>query len=490
MKILILIFFIQNQNIGEVWNWISNDGRLGGHLSMNLQGLSWPGNDTINNYYLYRASFIVGAKDNGIICVRNSYLTENEWGYGLVYYEGPGVSDWDIIITWHDSLTNTRVPPGKHTGIAVICKSYTWSYEPWNDFIFYEFHLVWNKDQCDIPYVGEFLDSVFVGIYYNFDISGAAPPNAIKNTIISFDGYVAHEWPNYPYDSILLLPDSFLNIKDGIPDQYIVYGDDPLENTLYGNIIFLPRNLSYAFDPDGNSGFSEGYAGYALIYAPPSPADTFWIDSHGKESRIVRVWAHQIWSGENAPGVAEGWYAYMEGRHPATQNYRFAPSPIGLGEEIYEGLITSGPFKISDKETLRFVWVAGVGQKMNGGYDEVFGRGWIRGLRQTIDYALTAYYAGSQNSDPHHPSAPNEDIHYKLPPPGNIGEKKIIIPTIINSSFEIFLKRWKNIEIIDFTGKRLKKYRAIGRVRPFKDIKRGIYFLKIGNDKYKVIVIK
>lgn len=493
MNFLIYLILTQGiiQNTAEVWNWINTNGRLGGEFSMSMPGLSWPGSETLNNHYLYAAYFLFGAKENGVAYVRNYQYNYSEWGEGKLLYEGPGISDHDIIVSWHDSLTNTNVPSGEHTGIVVICNSYEWASEPWNDFIAYEFKIVWNKDQCDIPDVGETLDSVMVGIYFDLDISGAASQPWL-NDVVSFDGYVAGEWNflGYPYDSILLLPDTFLNTPDGVYDQYIVYGDDSLEHTIHGDTLILPRNLSYGYDSDGNNGYSDGYVGYALLYAPPSSADTIWIDSYGDTCRIPRVWAHQWWGWEcSVPDNDAHWYAYMIGRHPATNNYRFVPPPYDLGAEYHEGLQSSGPFTMADKETLKFVWVAAVGQKMNGGKDTVFGRGWIRGLRQTIDYALAAYYAGSQISDPYHPSAPGEDVHWDISSFG-FEEKEVILPTILSSSFWIFLKKRTPIEIIDITGRRIKKYRAIGKVYPFKGIGKGIYVVKLGGKTYKTIVLR
>ncbi len=281
-----------------------------------------------------------------------------------------------------------------------------------------------------------------------------------QNDVVSFDGYVAGEWHSfgYPYDSITLLYDTFLNIPDGIYDQYIIYGDDPFEYTLHRDTLILPRNLSYGYDYYGNNGYSEGYVGYALLYAPPSPGDTTWIDSYGDTCRIPRVWAHQWWGWESSPSNDEEWYDLMIGKTPATSYYRFVP-PLNTLNECW-GLQTSGPFTIADKDTLRFVWVAAVGQKMNGGNDRIFKRGWIKGLRQVWDL------------------------------PHKLEEIKIIFPTILFSSWKIFLKEKIPIEIIDITGRRIRKYVAIGRTSPFKGLKGGVYILKLGKERYKIIVLK
>ncbi len=492
---------IINQDTAEVANWISNYGFLGGEAAADRYGLSWPKSSTFNNFYLWLSYFSIGVRENDSFYVTKSDFVANEWGTGKVIYHAPGVSEEDIIVSWHDSTTNPRNAPGRHLGVTVIIKSYTWSYEPWNDFIAYEIFVTWNKNQCDIPNVGDTLNNLFLGMWYECDVSGKDPSEPHIDDLVFFDGYVNHEWDNlgYPYDSITLLPDSFFNIPDGVLDQYIVYGDDSLEHTIRGDTILIPRNLSFMWDGDdystpdddtGENGASAGYVGVALLYAPPSPADTVWVDSYGDTCRIVRVWAHQWWGWYSAPTTDEEFFHYLEGKHPATDSMRFAYLPSTPND--YKFLISSGPFNVKDGDTLKFVWVAAVGQGMNGGYDGYYGRGWIRGLRQTIDYALKAYYAGSQISDPCHPSAPDEDIHWDILSVSekNYEKKKILsFPSIIKSSFVLNTNRKIELKIYNISGRKIKEAIVINKERPFKNLKKGIYFLKIKGEEVKKIIL-
>jgi len=497
VKLLIIFQIMQiPQTKAEVWNWISPSAELGGSYgSQNLYGLRWPGPHPLKNDYLYSASFVIGVKENNTAYVtRNDYALQ-EWGNGKLIYQGPGTSEEDIIVSWHDSLTNFHNGAGRHLGVTVICKSYTWSYEPWNDFIAYEFFVIWNKNQCDIPNVGDTLNNLFLGLYYDCDVSSADPTEPYIDDLVFFDGYVAGEWDTlgYPYDSITLLPDTFLNIPDGIYDQYIVYGNDSLEHTIHGDTLILPRNLSYMWDDDnpatpgndkGENGYSAGYVGVALLYSPPSPADSIWIDAYGDTCRIPRVWSHKSWNWEQDPPTDEEFYKIMAG-----ESGRFDYLPSSVFD--YRFLISSGPFNVADGETLKFVFVAAVGQELNGGYDSIYGRNWIRGLRQTIDYALTAYYAGSEISDPYHPSGPDEDIHWKILSISEKNYKRISLnfPTILNSSYILKTKEPLKIEIYNASGRKINEILVKDKGMPFKNLKGGIYFIKINKKDFKKFII-
>lgn len=474
----------------EVWNYLTNYGVLGGEKGMALPGLSWPGNISVNNYYSWESYFVVGVKENGFYYVTQKGYQTTEWGRGKIFYHGPGISEEDIVISWHDSSNNIYNAPTKRTGLEVICRSYTWSFEPWNDFIPYEFFVIWHKDQCDIPNVGETLDSVFIGIYMDCDISGADWSNPQIDDTTFFDGYVAHEWDTlgYPYDSVTLLPDTFLNIPDSIYDQYIIYGDNEWEHTIRGDTLLLPRNLAYMWDYDdpttpgndiGENGASAGYAGIALLYAPPSIADSIWINGYGDTCRAPRVWAYHGWV---SGGIYDDTiYFYLSGKP-----YRFICKSHDPYIKDFRYLISSGPFKMADGETLKFVFVLAIGQGMNGGDDQYYGRGWIRGLRQTIDYALAGYYTGSEISDPSHPSGPNEDIHWKILPVSEKNNKKkfyLNLPTILNSSCNLKIKGSPEVEIFNITGRKINENML------FKGFKEGIYFLKPYKEKFKKVII-
>jgi len=501
--IVILISFgdtLINQEIPEAYNYITNYGLLGGERCLWRWGMSWPG-AVFNNWYAEEVEFAVGTKINGIPYVTTNYFNwhpyfKREWNAGEIIYHGPGVSEEDIVLEWNDYISNPYNLPGRHTGIKVICRTYTWSYEPWNDFIPYEFFVIWNKSECDIPNVPDTLDSLFIGILCDFDISGSDPTDPYNDDLAFFDGYVAHEWDTlgYPYDSITLLPDTFLSIPDGIYDQYIVYGNDSLEHTIHGDTLILPRNLGFMWDDDdpmtpgndkGEEGASAGYVGVALLYSPPSPADTTWICNYcGDTCRIPRVWASRWWVSTSHPSDTL-LYQWLSGDPIRFQYKYFLATPLMWCS------ISSGPFKIADRETLKFVFVLAVGQGMNGGNDLYWQRNWIRGLRQTIDYALTAYYAGSEISDPYHPSGPDEDIHWKILSISEKNYKRISLnfPTILNSSYILKTKEPLKIKIYNASGRKISEILVKDKGMPFKNLKGGIYFIKINKKEFKKFII-
>uniref|UniRef100_A0A7V4ABL1 T9SS type A sorting domain-containing protein n=1 Tax=candidate division WOR-3 bacterium TaxID=2052148 RepID=A0A7V4ABL1_UNCW3 len=504
IKIFLLIIISSGKDtaachtIGEVWNCYTT-GCLGGEWSAGSYGLTWPGGIPINNYYLWGSYFAIGVKENNFPYVTAWDYPLGEWAPCSLIYHGPGISEDDIIMTWHDLITNPRNAAGRRTGLRVIMKALAWSHEPWNDFIGYEIYLIWKKDSCDIQNVGETLDSIYLGIVFDCDVSGADQSDPHIDDMPFYDGYVAHEWDTlgYPYDSIILLPDSFINTPDGIYDQYIVYGDNEWEHTLHGEILILPRNLSFMWDDNnpstpgndkGENGASAGYVGLALLYSPTSIGDTTWICPHcGDTCRIPRVWAHHIWDWQNDPTNDSIFYEHLAGRP-----VRFMYKPQDTFD--YRFLLSVGPFKMADKETLKFVFAGAVGQELNGGNDSIYGRDWIRGLRQTIDYALAAYYTGSQISDPVHPSGPDEDIHWKILKISEKNYNKISLnlPTILTPSYSLKTKESLTIEIFNISGRKIKEIKVKDFAFPFKNLKEGTYFLRINNEKKlkRIILIK
>jgi hypothetical protein len=193
-------------------------------------------------------------------------------------------------------------------------------------------------------------------------------------------------------------------------------------DTTYKVYIF-PRGMSYIYDDDnpedpgddtGEGGMCAGYMAGSYIYADPSPSDSI-----AGTGRFFRPFSHQWWNWESDPATDSDMYAYMSGDHPGTNNYRYAPHPLDLGADQfdYRFLLSAGPYTIAHGETLKLVYVGAVGQGLNGGVDDYWGRGYQRGVRQNMDWALKAYYAGSESSDPANPTAPDEDIHWYIPIP-------------------------------------------------------------------------
>ncbi len=503
MKVLIffLLFQIPDQikvdTVSECWNYFANFATFGGEFSSGYYGLSWPGKINVNNYYIWGSYFVVGTKiGSEYFCTASQYPPYyGEWEPSDTIYEINARADHEMVTFWDDYKSNPRNSAGRHLGVKVKVISLSFTDEPFNDFIAYELYISYDSSQCDIQEKSDFLDSVYVGFIYDFDISGADPTDPSTDDLYSFDGWTFGEWDSlgYPYDSITLLPDSFLSVPDGVWDQFLVWGDESDEFTVHGDTYEIPRNIGYMYDNDGENGVCEGYAGVKLIYAPKSPSDSIWIDNYGDTVRWVCPAAFQVWKLGSEPGIDADYYAYLKGRHPATAPYRFVPPPdFGAGWD-YKILVSSGPFKIYHGDTICIVFGVVIGQRMNGGYDSYWGRGWIRGLRQDADFMLKAYYSGSMSSDPIHPSCPKGDYHW-------IGIRESYRDREIKlRNFQIFYtekgiyivsKKMTTISIFDISGRKLmalnlypEKKVKIGK------LKRGVYFIKdINNRQIKIVV--
>jgi len=506
--------------VPEVWNYIGNYGSLGGDYSGYAAsgvrfGLSWPGGAEVNNYYLWAGYFTVGAKEGGRPYTTYTTFppTQGYWSptSGFQEYIGPGKSVLDVVVSWDDHKTNPRNSPGQHLGIQVIIRTLSWPNEPYNDFIAHEIYIIFRKDSSDIIGVGDELDSVYVGMWYDCDISGASPhADPHLDDLVGFSGWVKGEWQENFYinpnaDEIYLEEDTFVSFSDGINDHYFVWGVNPeyehIADSLHAQEItintpegeknvlgyLIPYGMSYIYDGDspgipgddvGEGGISAGYQFGAFIYAPLSPSDSLSVipGQHFDTLRIVRPWSHQWWNWESDPATPEDVYNYLAGRHSATQGYRFAPHPYDLGavEFDYRFLNTVGPFTIRDGDTLKLVWIAGVGQGLNGGNDAYWGRGWLRGARQTLIWAYRAYYAGNPG-DPAHPTPPifdpAKDNHWKIPipPPAPLltysqTEKGVLL--IWDNKAESFVDPLKGRT--DFIG--YKVYRSVYEPRNFKEL--------------------
>ncbi len=505
-----------NMTTGEVWNTVWNRGHLGGEFGAGYYGYDWPGDSVTHNYYLWNSYFHIGVKINDTAYVTSSEYPVGEWSPIDTVRCGPGVSDWDVVMAWQDFASqNPRNAYGRHLGIKVIARFYSWSSEPWNDIIAYEFGIIYDTSECDIPGHTEYLESLYLGLEFDCDVSGIDTTAPHLDDLVSFDGWVNGEWPDHPFDSITVLSDSFISAPDGYPDQYTVYGDDPYEHTLHGDTLLIPRNTSFMYDGDdpstpendtGEGGASAGYVGLRLIYAPPAPSDSVWIDAYGDTARIPRVSTHQWWDWERGPVTDEDYYGFMTGDSAYTNGYDFAPPPTEVFD--YRFLQSSGPHRLHHGDTLWFVFVGGLGQGLNGGFDDYFHRGWIRGLRQTMDYALAGYYSGSVHSDPAHPSSPVEDTHWH----GlrNIEEENIENPsswavaTIQHYPFVSLQVRDASngiLEIFDIAGRKIKTVKfgelnsSVSEVKiPLYGTHAGIYFLKFkkGNmvSVKKVLLVK
>ncbi len=496
MFLLFLIFISQtfpdqtiNDTTAEVWNTFTNYGSFGG----DYYGIAWPGSS--NNNYMFLSSFMIGTKILDSVFVTSTLYppTNGEWEPGDTILQISNLADNELFTTWDDFKTNPRNAVGRHLGVSVKVHSLSWKDEPWNDFIGYELFITYDSSQCDIPGKADFLDSVYIGLVFDFDISSAeVDPNL--DDLYSFDGWTFGEWDTlgYPYDSVTLLPDTFLSVPDGIWDQFQIFGDQYFEYTIHGDTFLIPRNTAFMFDDDGAGGASTGYAGIRLLYAPLSSSDSIWIDYQGDTARWVcpaSVQYNYLASGDSEI------YAALKGKQSITNYYRFAPPQTKPYD--YRVLLSTGPFKIYHNDTISIVIGVVIGQGLNGGDDSYWGRGWIRGIRQTADYLMDAYYAGSQASDPIHPSPPNQDIHWDLSV--LVREKSVI--HFFDKDFYVFYSRkgikiksldYAEFDLIDISGRRIfskiitpgEKMLNIKKMRP------GVYFINFEKKTFKIIKIK
>jgi len=455
--------------IGKVWTVESNIGIFGDPNSNRTGNPSfdWPGG--YGYYYLWEGTFWIGARVGD-----NVYVSQAGYGeYELSPSDdpadncgwlkiGPGKSQWDIVSVFTDygSYFNNPHP----LGIKVIQKAYQWSIDKFNQFIAYEFYVTYDrsKGMSGLPTT---LTDVLVSIKFDADVCSYDATDPHIDDMVCFDGYTWGEWKDLknhplPIDTLTVLADTTLDKPDGIPDNWQIYGDDPDEHPFsrpdtayisdiaYGLLdkciqvlcisvndtlyklpcLAVPRNMSYIYDDDnpttpeddtGEDGGCPGYIFGRLIYAPPAKYDLYGVDKNGDSTRVPLVYTHSWWNWHNDPGTDENRYDYMAGTHSMNFGYRFMPIPYDVGAATfdYRFLQTYGPFHITSGETLKIVFAAGVGYGLNGGYDTEFGEGYVRGARQVADYAMTAYYMGSTNSDPSHPSAPDEDVHWLIPLP-------------------------------------------------------------------------
>ena len=429
-----------NMTVGRVWNHINNFGGWGGELGNGMLGYTWPGGAPVNNYYLWNSYFWIGTKVNG-----QAYVTAHDYPIGNwspssdpLVSPGPGKSVYDVVVTYDDFKDNPRNLPNSHLGVKVTVRAMQWPHSPYKDMVAYEVYIIYDSSQCDIPEHGDELDSVMVGIVFDADVCGADQSDPHIDDLVSYDGWTAGEWgPDKVHgwelqkDSVTLLPDSFSLERDGIPDYYVIWGDEPGEHVAAGDSLYLfPRNMSYIYDGDnpnvpgddtGEDGKCPGYIGGAWIYAPSTPDDS--VDG---DKRFVRPHAHQWWNWESDPATDDDRYRYLIGDHPSTRPYRFALHPLDFGASPfdYRFLLSIGPFTIRDinsgGDTLKLVFIGGVGIGLNGGPDTYWSGGkFIHGLRHVIDWGIKAYYSGD-SGDPAHPTPPVfglDDTHWGIPIP-------------------------------------------------------------------------
>ncbi len=432
--------------IGEVWVTKWNYGAYGYNVADPVS-YNYPG--PLRTDYLYKGGFWIGAKAGANYYVSNTFYDVELAGDDAPYnnpatgfrYIGPGKSAFDVYAVFKEvsSLQNKL-------GFRVFERTLSWPNRPYNMFFAHEYMIIFDQSLATVNYP---LDSVYIGVWFDSDACGNSPINLFwYDDLVSFDGLykkVIDDDPRYNNlsgyngvkygleDSVTIKADTTLNIPDGVPDGYIVWGDDHEERVISAKagvdttnlpilpdgrkyIYLIPRGMSYIFDADypgfpgndeGDNGACAAYNFAAWIWAEPTSNDsTFSGNPIMPDGRIVRPNAHQWWNIETDPPDNNSQYLFMAGKTSKTFNYRFAPIPTDLGSPVfdYRFLLTIGPYKIEGPvDTLRFVLVTGVGYGLNGGNDNFYKNGeYMLGARQLVEWAYRAYYSGS-NCDPGHP---------------------------------------------------------------------------------------
>ncbi len=429
--------------IGEVWVTKWNYGSYGYNVADPVS-YNYPGPLTTD--YLYKGGIWIGAKASGNYYVSNTFYDDelaaddppyNNAATGFRYL-GPGKSAFDVYAVFSENLSSDKL------GFRVYERTLAWPNWPYNMFFAHEYMIVFDPSMANVSYP---LDSVYVGVWFDTDVCGNSPITSFwYDDLVSFDGIykkVIDEDPRYNNldghrkvrygleDSLTILSDTAIELPDGVPDGYIVWGDEYEERVISAKagvdttnlpilpdnrkyIYLIPRGMSYLFDSDspsypgddeGDEGRCPGYNFAAWIWAPPSPNDSTLSDG----GRIIRPNAHQWWNIETDPADNPAQYFYMAGNTTKTKNFRFAPLPTEpdyFGSPVfdYRFLLTVGPYQIdNDGDTLRFVLVTGVGYGLSGGNDNYYKGGqYMIGARQLVEWAYRAYYSGS-NCDPGHP---------------------------------------------------------------------------------------
>lgn len=401
-------------------------------------------------------------------------------------------------------------------GVKVLQRGLAWSVKDLDDLIVYEIALI------NEPGIGPgALNDFYVSWCFDADVgTGADPTSANIDDLVDFDGYDGEDsntderdWvENYDWDEdgeldgydewgvpYMLEYHASPNIvnpefdpdkcsPDGFFDEYTVIVDPEApalvwQNTVSftgpegstinavanqpvvvnGDIVHgycVPRNMSLIYDgddpttPEYDAGERQqiqkvpGYIGGRLIYSPilvDNPIETIPVE------KTILVYSHMWWNWNSDPGSDIQKYDFMAASHVDAKGKHFMPHPFDMGapEFDYRFLLSTGPFNnFEEGDTLKFVYASGVG--------------WgLRGLRENMDNALRAYYAGSEKSNPYNPSDFDEDKHWKVPVPP-------AVPSLVYSPIDRGAKlAWDNkaetipdafLGEVDFEG--YKIYRA------------------------------
>jgi hypothetical protein len=432
-------------DISNVWTGITNYAMYGDPNSGDTGRPSgqWPGGS--DNNYIWEGRFWAGALVQG-----KKYVSHADYSAGYEFHSaeddpfflGPAVSIQDALVFYDDLATQAGHFP---LGLRVLQRGLSWSMPEFSNFVALQMEIINTGSVGTLP-------NFYVAWVFDNDIATADPTEANIDDDVDYDGWdggdsnsdemdlvdpldldddgldgydewgIPYGWANSDnpgYDPSKIEP-------DGVWDEYQIFQDDdgpvilrqsdgqPLVNAATGDTLqgwLLSRNLSILYDGDnatvpgndtGERGLSvpcDGWTGGRLIYTPRVPYNT------APDDTMPRPFAHMWWNWNSDPGSDDEMYEYMSGTHAAGMGYNFIPNPKEIGAPTfdYRWLTSSGPFTFAANDTLRFIYVYCCGQG-------------LKGVRESSDKAMIAYYAGS-TSTPAAPTSFTQDLHWVLPVP-------------------------------------------------------------------------
>ncbi|MCJ7813543.1 hypothetical protein MUP95_09550 [bacterium] len=452
-------------NVGTLWNTVTNRGQYG-HTEQLSPSMEWPGGS--DAHYLWEGRFWIGAILDGEKLVTHADYGNYEWfpKEGSTFQFGQGKAILDSYVEYDDITAITGHIP---LGLEVHERGLAWSMGDYDDFIIYEYEVV---------NVGaNILNDMFISWCYDNDICAQADPSDPNiDDLVDYEGWDGSEssndmvdwvdpmdldndgetgydewgWPyGYPmatttgpknpnYDASRAEPDGFY-------DEWAVILDDngsvihwqtsqnwsgaavgtpaiTMEgDTLHGYL--FPRSASFMYDGDhastpemdiGEREGSQPIPGFIwgqLIYSDIINQQGTFPYQVTAEDTFLRAYSHQWWNWESDPGTDIEKYDYMAALHSAStqlgNHYYFLPHPFDVLAPVfdYRWLTSTGPFhNFEPGETIKVVYAVGLGLG-------------FQGMRENIDNAIKAYYAGSMEGSPYNPLPPDEDTHYVLPIP-------------------------------------------------------------------------
>jgi len=302
-------------DVGYVWNRITNST-----VEVNSGTNDWTilfGDDSAqqpsmvwlypsvysDNLYLYFGSLRIG---QGTQLVKFSTDTSPGITTKSINSDPTAVSHLDTYYSISDQ--SPLVPDADRFNVEVHQKSYAWSETYRDDFIIYDFQVI-NLNSTT-------LDSIFIAIHMDCDISGAGGGDGTQ-------GFWRDDKPGY--------------YRDDATNEYISYMYDADNPTIAGDDTggkFLPKE-------------STGYIGSRLIYCPPIMGSTEETVQSG----------HGWWDWNSDPGDDPDWMLLMSDMQwldppPSPHDFRY--------------LQKFGPFSIAAGDSVRLVFALGIGEGLEG----------------------------------------------------------------------------------------------------------------------------